>query len=90
MPKADKPANIFNLHKVLLQGGSQSFPLFRNFAKVMFVGCSRALEDIEEELVSNMNQTILVPRVIRLLYKASENVPGFINYRVEKSRPGKR
>ena len=65
MQKADKPADIFNLHKVLLQGGSQSFPLFRNCANVMFVGHSQALEDIEEVVVSNINETILVPRTIR-------------------------
>ena len=31
----------------------------------MFVGHSRALEDIEEEVFSNINQTILVSRATR-------------------------
>ena len=54
---AGKPANIFNLRR--------SFPLFRNFANVMFVGYSRALEDIEEDVFSNINQTIFVSRAAR-------------------------
>ena len=50
-----KPANILNLYKLHIRGGSQSFSLFTNFANVMLgrehimllVGYNRTLQDIE-------------------------------------------